>query len=222
MNKTVYFVTNDENLSRIMILYMKKEGWNIKLFSNSLKAMACISDTPHLWIFDVNNPNLINYDILTNIKLNNQDTPTIMISNKISTQDRLLGLELGIDDILEKPFSPKELIIRAKRLIGDDAQGVISNKLVLELQRYTINEGSRIVQFDEYSIELTSKEFDLLVLFAKNCGLALSRDQILLNIWGMANYSNYRVVDDLVRRLRKKLETLRIETVYGYGYRACG
>lgn len=223
MSFTVYLVSKDDAMSRILALYMQKEGWNLKLLPNDAKAMSCIHEAPNLWIFDLERTELMNYETIHLIKMKNPLTPVVLISSKVDSTERLMTLELGVDDIMEKPFSPKELIIRALRLMDRAYTHLYTTPKhqVLQFQNYMINEGARLVKDNEESLILTSKEFDLLTLFAKNGGQALSREQILMNIWGMTSYCNDRVVDDLVRRLRKKLGDLRIETIYGYGYRAC-
>jgi len=223
MNFTVYLVSRDETMSRILALYMQKEGWNLKLLPTVKKAMECIHESPNLWIFDLERTDLLNYEAIHMIKLQNPRTPVVLMVSKVDSTERLMTLELGVDDIMEKPFSPKELIIRSLRLM-DRAYTPLyqpQKHQVLTFQNYVINEGSRVVADHDDTLRLTSKEFDLLTLFAKNGGQALSREQILMNIWGMTSYCNDRVVDDLVRRLRRKMGDLRIETIYGYGYRAC-
>lgn len=223
MGYTVYLISKDEAMSRIVALYMQKEGWNLKLLPSLAKATACIQEQPNLWIFDLEHTGLIDYEMIHLIKIHNPKTPIILSTSKVKSNDRLMTLELGVDDIVEKPFVPKELIIKSLRLMDRSFTPLFQppKHQVLRLQDYIINEGSRMVQGHNFDCNLTSKEFDLLTFFAKNRGQALSREQILFNIWGMSSYCNDRVVDDLVRRLRKKLCTLRIETIYGYGYRVC-
>ena len=216
-------VSQDDNMSRIIALYMQQKGWNLKLIPSIAKALECISETPSLWVFDMERTDLMNFEIIHKIKLKKTQTPIIFISSNVNSSDRLMTLELGVDEIMEKPFSPKELVIRSLRLMDRSYTPLFHppNYQVLRLQNYIINEGTRTVESQKENPKLTSKEFDLLTLFARNCGQALSREQILMKVWGVNAYYNDRAVDDLVRRLRKKLGSLRIETVYGYGYRAC-
>lgn len=223
MYYTVYLTSRDETLSRIIALYMQKEGWNLKLLPSLEKAMGCIHESPNLWIFDLKRTDLMDFEAIHMIKIKNPKTPIILISTKVESDDRLMTLELGVDELMEKPFSPKELIIRSLRLMDRSYIPLFHppKHQVLRFQEYVINEGARIVEDHSNRFRLTSKEFDLLTFFARNSGQALSREQILMNIWGMSSYCNDRVVDDLVRRLRKKMNTLRIETIYGFGYRAC-
>ncbi|WP_240839676.1 response regulator transcription factor [Acidaminobacter sp. JC074] len=223
MNYTVYLVSKDETMSRIVALYVQKEGWNLKLLPNMDRAKLCVHESPSLWIFDLERIDLMKFEVIHMIKLHNPKTPVILVSSNVDSSDRLMTLELGVDDILEKPFSPKELIIKSLRLMDRSYTPLFQPERyeVLRLQDYVINEGTRRVKGSIDPVHLTSKEFDLLTLFARNSGQALSREQILNNIWGMSEYCNDRVVDDLVRRLRKKMDQLRIETIYGFGYRAC-
>ncbi|MCT4633940.1 MAG: response regulator transcription factor [Firmicutes bacterium] len=223
MNYTVYLVSKDEQLRRILALYMQKEGWNFKLIPELSRAERYINESPSLWIIDVEKTSVMNFEIIHKIKIYNSNTPIVLISPKVDSADRLMVLELGIDDLLEKGFSPKEIIIRSLRLMDRAYSPLYKPQRICvhQFQNYQINEGKRIVTEDQITYRLTSKEFDLLTLFARNGGQALSREQIIMNIWGMTEYCNDRAVDDLVRRLRKKMGNLRIETIYGYGYRSC-
>ena len=130
--------------------------------------------------------------------------------------DRIIGLEKGSDDYITKPFSPKEMVLRVnniiKRAYKDD-----NNRISID--GYELDEEQRKIYYDNNEIELTTKEFDLLMMFIKNKGIAFSRDKILENVWDENYFGSDRVVDDTLRRLRKKLPNLNIHTIYGYGYR---
>src|SRR5699024_2409879 len=141
--------------------------------------------------------------------------PVIFISARDADIDRVLGLELGSQDYLAKPFLPRELVIRSKNILNR----FNNNSKVQSIPPYIIDEKSRLVYNGEKTIDLTSKEYELLVYFSNNLEVALSRQQILDYIWGIDYFGSDRVVDDLIRRLRKKMPDLNIETVYGYGYR---
>ena len=217
----IYLVGQEADLNRIITVYMKQEGWNVYAFKSADDAVASYDESPNLWILDMDQPSISDYDLIRTIRKNNSDVPIILTSSTTTLADRVLGLELGADDFIDKPFEPRELIIRAHRLLYRTNQYYLNQRNnQLLLQSYIIDEGRRIVKYKEDEIFLTSKEFDLISMFAKNSGYALSREQILDRIWGSCSYSNYRVVDDLVRRLRGKLTNLRIETIYGHGYRA--
>ncbi|TCU68170.1 two-component system response regulator CssR [Tissierella praeacuta] len=216
MSYKIYLVEDDENLNLILTSYLKKEGWNVSSFLNGEDAEKAITNPPDLWILDIMLPDIDGYQLIKEIKSATPNIPVIFISARDADIDRVVGLELGSDDYLPKPFLPRELVIRARNIL-DRFNTNISH--IYNLPPYIINDSSRIVKLEEKVIDLTSKEYDLLIYFAKNPNIALSREQILDHIWGNNYFGSDRVVDDLVRRLRKKMPDLDVETVYGYGYR---
>lgn len=214
--KKIYLVEDDENLNLILSSYLEREGFKVNSFLNGAEAKNNIPNPPDLWILDIMLPDIDGYSLIKEIKKVTPDIPIIFISARDADIDRVLGLELGCDDYLPKPFLPRELVIRTKNILSryekdemlEDSVGV-----------YKIDRGSRVVKRDEKTIRLTSKEYNLLLYFLENIGLAVSREQILDAIWEEDYFGSDRVVDDLVRRLRKKMDNLNIETLYGYGYR---
>ncbi|NMB27965.1 MAG: response regulator transcription factor [Tissierellia bacterium] len=216
MSFKIYLVEDDKNLNLVLTSYLEKENWEISSFLTGEEAKKAISNPPDLWILDIMLPDIDGYQILQEIKLTSPDVPVIFISARDADIDRVLGLELGSDDYLPKPFLPRELVIRTRNLL-ERVYGTRSQ--VENIPPYIIDEKSRRVKLKDQLIDLTSKEFELLVYFSKNQGLALSREQILESVWGANYFGTDRVVDDLVRRLRKKMPLLNIETIYGYGYR---
>lgn len=215
MSKIIYLVEDDENLNIVLKSYLENEGFDVEPFLNGMDAKENIENPPDLWILDIMLPDIDGYHLIKEIKANTPDIPVIFISARDEDIDRVLGLELGSDDYLAKPFLPRELVIRVKNILGrKSVDGQTSN-----LGDYNINKSSRLVSFEDELIDLTSKEYELLLYFSENKGRALSREQILFQIWGDDYFGSDRVVDDLIRRLRKKVEGLSIETIYGYGYR---
>lgn len=217
----VYIVENDTNLNHLFSLYLQKEGWNITSFSDGEKASKYIDKCPHIWIMDSFLPDIDGYQILSEVKEKYPRVPVILISERNSGMDRVIGLEMGCDDYLSKPFLPKELVIRTKKML-ERTYGFGSGSrrtLVYNIKPYIIDENKRIVLTDSKIVKLTSKEFDLLLLFVKNPLRTFSREQILKYIWGQDYFGSDRSVDDLVRRLRNKMNYLRVESIYGYGYR---
>lgn len=216
MSFKIYLVEDDNNLNLVLTSYLEKEGWSVSSFLTGEEAKKAISNPPDLWILDIMLPDINGYQLIQEIKLVSPDVPVIFISARDQDIDRVVGLELGSDDYLPKPFLPRELVIRTRNLL-ERVYGTTSQ--VLTILPYTIDSGSRTVKLNNELIDLTSKEFDLLIYFVENQGLALSREQILYSIWGDDYFGTDRVVDDLVRRLRKKMPDLNIETIYGFGYR---
>ena len=155
------------------------------------------------------------FDLLDEIKERNHNIPVVFMSARDKDFDRIIGLEKGSDDYITKPFSPKELVLRINNIM----RRVYTESSRIEVDGYEIDENERIVYSDNKPLDLTTKEFDLLMLFVKNRGRAFLRDQILTQVWGSDFEGSDRVVDDTLRRLRRKLPNITIRTIYGYGYR---
>ncbi|SDH50361.1 response regulator transcription factor [Desulfosporosinus hippei] len=215
----VYLVEPDMQLNHLLSLYLQKEGLITTSFLEGEKAIRSIDKNPHLWILDRETPTIDGFAILSEVKSKYPDIPVIMISEQNSTIDRIVALEMGCDDYLSKPFLPKELVLRVKKILEHIHGSVKNLNRIMLYADYKIDEIVRIVQKDEEMINLTSKEFDLLLLLVKNLYRTFSREQILKYVWNDVHLGSERSVDDLVRRLRRKMKKLRIESIYSYGYR---
>ncbi|KEZ48599.1 response regulator transcription factor [Metabacillus indicus] len=218
MTYSIFLVEDEQNLNDLLTKYLEKEGYSVTAFTDGESARAAIDRTPHLWVLDIMVPGVDGYQLIKEIKAASPDTPVIFISARDTDIDRVLGLELGSDDYISKPFLPRELVIRVQKLLTRLYESAPAKNTVT-LPPYTIDESIRSVSLDGQNLNLTSKEFDLLLLFLHNKGQAFSREQMIEHIWGSDYFGTDRVVDDLVRRLRKKMPDLKIETIYGYGYR---
>jgi two-component system, OmpR family, response regulator CssR len=220
MSYNVYLVEDEQNLNELLTMYLKNEKWSVTSCLTGSEARKLIDKPPHLWILDIMLPDIDGYQLIREIKAATPNVPVIFISARDADIDRVLGLELGSDDYISKPFLPRELVIRAQKLLSRTYIEE-SNKTskVITITPYEIDEQVRIVYLNKEEVTLTSKEFDLLQMFIHNQGQAFSREQILTNIWGEDYFGTDRVVDDLVRRLRKKMPELKLETIYGFGYR---
>jgi two-component system response regulator CssR len=225
MEYIVYLVEDEPNLNELLATYLKKEGWQVRSFLDGGEARSAIDSPPHLWILDIMLPGVDGYQLIREIKAGSPGLPVIFISARDADIDRIVGLEMGSDDYLPKPFMPRELVIRTRKLLNR-VYGPLANSMdsfsekLISLWEYNMDEQARQA-FDSHGmpVELTSKEFDLLLYFSKNRGQPLGREQILLGVWGNEYFGTDRVVDDLIRRLRKKMPALKLETIYGYGYR---
>ena len=220
MSYDVYLVEDDKSLNSILTSYLENEGWNVKSFLKGLPAAEVIKEEPDIWVLDIMLPDIDGFELIDKIKAKDPDIPVIFISARDEDLDRITGLEKGSDDYIAKPFSPRELVIRIKKIFKR-IYGEHAHKETIHYGEYTIDLQSRVVRVneDKQIIDLTSREFDLLVFFLNNISQALTREQILNNVWGRDYFGSDRVVDDLIRRLRKKLPDLKIETIYGHGYR---
>ncbi len=217
----INLVEDEKNLAEILKAYMIREGWDVHHFADGQEAYDAINHaTPHLWVLDIMLPHLDGYQLLKAIKAKN-DTPVIFISARDKDLDRVLGLELGSDDYLAKPFLPEELIIRIKRILArtySPTQQQEEQKRI-EINGYYIDPATRNIYDGSELIEMTTKELDLIILLTSNISKAFSREEIIDYVWGSDYYGSERAVDDVVRRVRKKLPRLHIETLYGFGYR---
>ena len=216
---TVCLVEDEVDLASLIKTYLEKAGYNVVSFAKGSDAINYIGNVVHIWILDIMLGDDINgYDIINAIREKDEDVPVIFTSARDQDLDKILGLELGSDDYITKPYSSKELVLRVnkiiKRVYKDD-----NNNNILTYDTYTIDLTRRIVLQNDKEIKLTTLEFDLLVLFIKNKEKCFTREEILDEVWGKDYFGSDRVVDDLVRRVRKKLPKLNVNSIYGYGYR---
>ncbi|GGL42928.1 response regulator transcription factor [Sporolactobacillus putidus] len=222
MSETAFqinLVEDEESLASILKVYMEREGWSVSVFRTGEEAIKFMHNGVHLWILDIMLPGMSGYDLIQKIKENHSEQPVIFISARDQDLDKIIGLELGSDDYLAKPFLPKELVIRAKKLLHRVYGGGLHENL-LSISKYQIDVVRRKVFDEEKSvIDLTSKEFDVLLYLVENANVAKSRRDILKEVWGEDYVGSDRAVDDVVRRIRRKLSRLSLETVYGSGYR---
>ena len=215
--KTIALVEDEKDLNNLIRTYLEKEGYNVVSYYDGESTINNINKDVDLWILDIMLGDTISgYDIIKKIREDNPDVPVIFTSARDKDLDKIIGLELGSDDYIAKPYSPKELVLRVNNIIR---RVYSKDKQKLTYKDYTIDFEKRMVLHKGESINLTTLEFDLLYMFATNINKSFSRDDILNNIWGENYFGTDRVVDDLVRRLRKKMPELDINTIYGYGYR---
>ena len=216
----IALVEDEKNLAALVSKYLDNEGYEVVVFNNGEDAKAAIDDSIHLWILDIMLPGIISgYDLIKYIRESNPREPIIFTSARDQDIDKVMGLELGSDDYVAKPYSPRELILRVKNLLHRSYPNDSNKKNIMEFSGYTIDFDRRIVSLNDEILNLTSKEYDLLLFLLNNKSKAFSRDQILDNVWGNDYYGSDRVVDDLMRRLRQKMPALNVETIYGFGYR---
>ena len=214
----ICLVEDEKDLNNLIKSYLERDGYEVICFYNGEDAYDYIGkETVHLWILDIMlGDSISGYDIIKKIRKNEFDVPVIFTSARDQDLDKIIGLELGSDDYITKPYSPKELLLRVGRIIKRVYNNVLEN---IRYENYDIDLSKRVVFENGKEINLTTLEFDLLLMFLNNKNKSFSRDEILKTIWGDDYFGSDRVVDDLVRRLRRKLSKLNINTIYGYGYR---
>ncbi len=216
MKKIINVVEDEKDLNELVKRYLEKEGYFVNSYLTFDEAYAHLDDEVDLWILDIMLDDKSGYDLIEEIKSRNNEKPVIFMSARDKEFDRIIGLEKGSDDYITKPFSPKEMVLRVnniiKRVYKDNNKTCINGYMIDENKRIVTDENGLVV-------DLTTKEFDLLMLFVKNKGTAFLREQILVKVWDDNYYGSDRVVDDTLRRLRKKMPNINIQTIYGFGYR---
>ena len=215
MKKIIKVVEDEKDLNELVKSYLEKEGYVVKSYLTFDSAYASLEEYCDLWILDIMLDDKSGFDLIEEIKSRNQNTPVVFMSARDKEFDRIIGLEKGSDDYITKPFSPKEMVLRVNNII----KRVYKEDKKILVDGYEIDENRRIVYSNGQPIDLTTKEFDLLMLLVKNKGTAFLREQILEKVWDDNYFGSDRVVDDTMRRLRKKLPYINIQTIYGFGYR---
>lgn len=220
--KHIGIVEDDSNIQNIVAAFLKQEGFQISLLSSAEDGWELWKkNPPDMWILDLMLPGMDGYDFCKKIR-KESNVPIIIISAKDEEIDKILGLELGGDDYLTKPFSPRELVARVKRLFKRvdvmlKHQDVDDDRL--KIDDLLIYRNDRRLFWNGEEKEVTTKEFDMLLLLAENMNRAFSREELLIKVWGDDYFGSDRAVDDLVKRIRKKIDKIPLETVWGYGYR---
>ncbi len=216
----IYLVGQDAELSQITALYLSHEGYSIGKYQSVEDIWAEPQGTrAHVCIIDFRTPSEGDFKRMQGFCNRNPLVPVTVTATSRSPLDRIICLESGVEDYPEKPYELGELILRVSQLLSPGETLRRKNSKMLMLHGYIIDEERRIIRYKDTVISLTTTEFNLLLMFARHMGYALSRDQILDAVWGRGCCSNYRSVDNMVRQLRKKMTLLQIESIHGYGYR---
>lgn len=217
MKRVIAIVEDEKDLNELVKRYLEKEGYDVRSYLTFDEASAHTSDDDvHMWILDIMLGDKSGFDLIEEIRLHDGEVPVIFMSARDKEFDRIIGLEKGSDDYITKPFSPKELVLRVNNLMRRVYR---DEDKYLSVDGYDIDENQRTVVEGSTQIELTTKEFDLLMMFVNNRGKAFPREKILEQVWEENYFGSDRVVDDTLRRLRKKMPNLSIKTIYGFGYK---
>ena len=218
VDATILIVEDDRNIGNLVRTYLERDGYSVLWVRSGEDALAELDRHPlSLVVLDVGLPGIDGFEVCRRIRAR-AETPVIMLTARDEEVDRVLGLELGADDYVPKPFSPRELVARVKAVLRRTQPKAPADDLtlgVVELKR-----GAREASRAGAALDLTMKEFDLLACFMENAGLALSREQLLERVWGLEFPGGTRTVDQHVAQLRAKLgDNLKIETLRGIGYK---
>ncbi|NLN75826.1 MAG: response regulator transcription factor [Armatimonadetes bacterium] len=221
----VLVIDDEENVCDLITLYFEKAGYEVMCAGDGSDGIEIVrSDKPDLVILDLMLPGMDGLDVCREIR-KFSNVPLIMLTAKVDEVDRVLGLEMGADDYVTKPFSPRELLARVKAVLRRAAYiPSPDEQQVLNLPGLTVSRISREVIVGDARIDLTPKEFDLLWYLASNRNRVFTREQLLEQVWAYQEfYGDERTVDQHIKRLRRKIETsgspCRITTIWGVGYK---
>jgi two-component system, OmpR family, response regulator len=217
MATTVLVVEDEANIGKLVRTYLERDGYGVVWVRSGEEGLAELTRHPiGLVVLDVGLPGMDGFEVCRRVRASSS-VPVIMLTARDEEADRVLGLELGADDYVPKPFSPRELVARVKAVLRRTAPQPDDAVVVGELElRRDAREASRA----GVALDLTMKEFDLLACFMANAGLALSREQLLARVWGLEFPGGTRTVDQHVAQLRNKLgDAALIETLRGIGYK---
>ncbi len=223
MNKTILIADDEKSIRDIIKKYLENEGYLAIGFDSGEKLLDYyLSNGGDMIILDIMMPGRNGYEICRELR-KSSDIPIIIVSAKDEELDLILGLELGSDDYLAKPFSPRELVARVKSLFRRIDKTIKNNDDSIHFQDLTIYLKQRNILKDNQEILFTKKEYDLLYFLIKNKNNVFNRDQLIENIWGYDFIGETRIIDDVIKRIRKKLKeyhsNVEITTVWGYGYK---
>lgn len=221
--KHIFVMDDERNIRELIKKYLEKENYKVTTFENSnyiIDEMNRLS--PDLLVLDIMVPGIDGLELCRKIR-KKSSVPIIFVSAKDDEVDRIIGLELGGDDYLSKPFSPRELVVRIKNIFRriENPQKHIDN--IMEIRDLEIFPDRRIVKKEENEIPFTSNEYEFFEFLVKNKNMPFKREQLIEKIWGYDFIGDERMIDNLVKRVRKKLKeinsSVEIITVWGYGYR---
>ena len=217
---TIVVVEDDPNIADLVDIYLRREGFRVIQAADGEAGLAAIDrERPRLAILDVGLPGAIDgLEVCRRVRAK-LPLPVLMLTARDGEIDRILGLELGADDYVTKPFSPRELVARVRAILRR-TDGPRDSPEVLQAGAVEVDSARREARVDGTVVALAAREFELLQFLAGNSGLALTRQQLLDGVWGPGWYGDERTVDVHVRQLRKKLgPALPLATVWGVGYR---
>lgn len=219
---TVVLIEDEEPIADLVRMYFEQEGFRLIHAADGLSGLSAVRDrSPRAVLLDLGLPGMDGIEVCRRIRAGS-DVPIIMLTARDAEVDKIVGLELGADDYVTKPFSPRELVARVRAVLRRSEEPPRA-PAIIEVGEWVIDGGRREVKGPSGEVfRPTAREFDLLWYLAENQGLVLSRAQILEAVWGYDYVGETRTVDVHVRQLRKKLDGIPIETAWGVGYRMGG
>src|SRR5215207_652731 len=222
MPDTILVVDDEQHIIDLAKMYLEQEGYRVDSATDGKLAFQKILKTlPALVVLDLMLPGMDGWDICRRVRAES-DVPIIMLTARSDDIDRIVGLELGADDYLTKPFNPRELVARVRAILRRTGRPAPNNAdAALTINNLAIHPDRRLVLIDGNEVDLRMKEFDLLMTLATNPGMVFTREKLLDVVWGYDFAGETRTVDVHIAHLRHKLKAMRakIDTVWGVGYR---
>lgn len=219
----VLLVDDEPSITQLARMYLEQEGYRVEAVGDGLSALQAVQEKdPALVVLDVMLPELDGFDVCRRLRADNHPVLIIMLTARDEDIDKIVGLELGADDYMTKPFNPRELVARVRAMLRRVNRPLKEpDQAILHLGDLVIDAARREVRVGDENIPLRTQEFDLLLSFAEHKSLVLSREQLLNLAWGYDYFGQTRTVDVHVAHLRKKLagSSVKIETVTGVGYK---
>lgn len=215
----ILIVDDDTNICELLRLYIEKEGYEASIANDGETALKMFdSFGPDLLLLDIMLPGLDGWQVCREIRVNSK-VPIIMLTARGDERDELQGFQLGVDEYISKPFSPKILVARVEAILRRTNQ--LGQEEALTCGGITVDKAAHRVIIDGKDVDLSYKEFELLTYFMENKGIALSREKILNNVWNYDYFGDARTIDTHVKKLRSKLgeEGNLIKTIWGMGYK---
>ncbi len=217
---TIVVVDDEPNIVELARLYLEQEGFRVEAVDNGNDALAKVSNTaPSLIVLDLMLPDIDGFEVCKQLR-KKSDIPILMLTARKEDIDKIVGLELGADDYLTKPFNPRELVARVKAVLRRYQDGLRPGQAI-EVGNLRIDSSRREATIEGQLLKLRTKEFNLLRTLAQNVRIVLTRDQLLELVWGTDYYGETRTVDIHINHLRDKIgrANVSIETVRGVGYK---
>lgn len=219
--ETILVVDDEQNIIELATMYLTQEGYRVVAARDGVAALDRVkTERPALVVLDLMLPKLDGWEVCRRLR-SESDLPIIMLTARDDDVDKIVGLELGADDYMTKPFNPRELVARVKAILRRAEPKRPMPAAAIRVGDLTVDPARRTVHVGEREIELRTKEFDLLFTLAENEGIVLTREKLLDLVWGFDFYGQTRTVDVHVAHVREKLKGSQatIETVWGVGYK---
>lgn len=220
-NELILLVDDEQNIIDLAAMYLEQEGFRITSARDGEAALDKIRrERPALVVLDLMLPRLDGWQVCRKVRAES-DLPIVMLTARDEDVDKIVGLELGADDYMTKPFNPRELVARIRAILRRTESRRPAPASAVKVANLSIDPARRVVQVGDRSVELRAKEFDLLLTLAENEGIVLSREKLLDLVWGFDFAGQTRTVDVHVAHVRNKIEgaLVSIETVWGVGYK---